>query len=105
MTKQRKRPTVGDECWMVEWCAKLAFYEDSTDVDRDSCKMAIRSFATKEEAVKFSAEIWQSVAQHTFGIVDYWPSRFVPYDEADAARYPHVGFWEATADAETYEGD
>ncbi len=102
MTQSKPRPRVGDVCWFVEWCPELAF-DESGDVDRDSCVNSIRRVATKEEAETLARKVWPQT-QHAWGVVDYWPAEFVPYDEEDAARYPHVGHWEDTADAESYEG-
>lgn len=90
--------------WFVEWCSELAFYEDGS-ADRDSCKMRTRGFATREEAEKFAKEVWPQT-HNTFGIVTYWEAEFTAYDEDDAARYPHAGFWEAIGEhEEVYEGD
>lgn len=106
----KNRPLVGDECWIVEWCSKLAFYPnddgtDSTDVDHDACTITERRVQTREQAEALAKRVWQETAQHTFGIVEYAPHRFVPYDEADVTRYPWAGFWEATDDSEVYAGD
>lgn len=99
-----KRPRVGDECWLVEWCSELAFYDDSEDVDRDNCKMKVRRAACKEDAERIAREVYPATTT-TFGGVEYYPARFVPYDEDDAALYPHAGYWEETADSEYYEGE
>lgn len=106
MTKQRPRPRVGDAAWLVEWCCKLAFYDDdpSGDVDRDNCTMANRLVSSREKAIQLAREVWP-LTTRTFGIVEYWPVTFVPYDEDDAECYPHVGFWEATDEGEVYEGE
>lgn len=103
MMTAKRRPLVGDECWFVEWCYELAFNECG-DVERDLCKMRTRRAETKEEAERIAREVYPQTL-NTFGVVDYWPSQFVAYDEADAARYPHAGFWEATAEAESYDGE
>jgi hypothetical protein len=102
MTKTR--PTVGDTAWFVEWCYELAF-DQGGDVDRDNCKEHRRRFATKEEAAAFAREIWPTTTDK-LGIVTYWQADFVAYDEEDAARYPHVGYWEPRGEYdEIYDGE
>lgn len=102
----KKRPRVGDKCWFVEWCVELAFYDDDPagDLDHDNCKTTCRRVANREEAERLAREVYPQTVG-TFGVVEYWPSEFVAYDEDDATRYPHAGFWEATADPEFYEGE
>lgn len=104
MTLTRTKPRIGDEAWFVEWCFELVFYEDSTDVDRDRCKMRTRRFATKEEAVTFARAIYP-VTKNTFGVVEYWHAIFTAYEEDDVILYPHVGYWEPDEDSEFYEGE
>jgi hypothetical protein len=102
-TKVKNRPRVGDTCWMVEWCSALAF-DEVGDVDRDNCTDVVRRVATMEEAEALARKVWPATT-NTFGVVSYWPAEFVGFDELDAVRYPHAGYWEATADAQCYEGD
>lgn len=106
MTTQKTRPRVGDECWFVEWTYEMAFEGEGEYryVDRDNCKTRTRKVATREEAERLAKEVWPQTVD-CWGIVEYWPSQFVAYDEDDASLYPHAGFWEATADSEIYEGD
>lgn len=99
MTATRRRAAVGDTAWRVEWCSALAFYEGTEDVDRDECTMSTRSFSTREKAMAFAKQIWLETTK-TFGIVEVTPIQFVAYDEADAAMYPHAGFWEDVTDSE-----
>jgi hypothetical protein len=108
MTKQAKRPRVGDECWFVEWTYEL-FWIDGDDtseyreIDRDRCKDRTRQVASKEDAERVAKEVWPET-HDTFGVVEYWPARFIPYAEEDAADYPHAGFWETIGEVEVYEG-
>jgi hypothetical protein len=104
--KQQPKPRIGDACWFVEWCIELAFCGGNQEygVDCDACKMACRRVGTKEEAERLAREVYP-VTTKTFGVVGYWPAEFVPYDDDDAVRYPHVGRWNATADPEYYEGE
>jgi hypothetical protein len=101
---KRYRPRVGDSRWFVEWNEEIVL-DESGDIDRDAteAKEKTRSFKTREEAEAFAAEVWPKT-HNAFGIVVYYPAEFVAYDEDDAARYPHVGYWEGTADTEVYEG-
>lgn len=89
----KQRPRIGDVCYRVEWCAKLAFYEGTQDVDHDNCTLAHKSFPTKEAAVAFAESIYPTTLQ-TFGIVELDTLDFVPYDVDDAHLMPHAGFWE-----------
>src|SRR5215831_15051007 len=101
-TIRKPRPRVGDTCWFVSWCSRLGFYPDMPgEVDLDRCEEEVRQFATRGEAEAFARAVYPAATQ-TFGVVDYWPAEFVPYDEADARRYPHAGYWEPTADPEHY---
>ena len=98
------RPRVGDTRWVVQWCTKIGMADDEhpeygTDPDRDV--MRSRYAGSREEAERIAREVFPLDVR---GVVEFWPVEFVPYDEADAARYPHVGFWECTADSEYYEG-
>lgn len=109
MMRTMSRPRVGDECWFVEWVYELAWVDgDSTseyrEIDRDECKTRSRKVATKGDAERLAKEVWPQTV-NCFGIVDYWPSRFVAYDESDVIEFPHAGFWEATDDGDVYEGD
>jgi len=106
MSIVKQRPRVGDEAWFVEWCSKLAFYDDdpSGDVDRDNCKMSRRKVATEAEARGAAEEVWPRT-QETFGVVSIWPARFVPYDEDDADALPHAGYWEVTDDPRHFSGE
>jgi hypothetical protein len=107
MTKQKSR--VGDECWFVEWVYELVWVDgDDTseyrEIDRDNCKTRSRKVSTKEEAERLAREVWPQT-HDAFGVVQYWPAQFVAYDEEDAGRYPHVGYWEATDEGECFEGE
>jgi hypothetical protein len=97
------KPKVGDEAWFVEWVSELAF-DECNDLDRDNCKRKTGKAATRDEAEKIAKDAWPE-AETLLGYVEYWPSEFFPYDEEDAARYPHAGYWNATGDVEVYEGD
>lgn len=99
-----ERPHVGDSAWMVEWCTELAFYPDSEDIDRDSCRTIIRRVPSKEAAEQLAREVYPATVDK-FGVVSYWPATFKPYDDADAIRYPWAGYWEATEDPEHYSGE
>ncbi len=104
MTAAKKRPRVGDETWEVEWVSKMAFYPDSTDVDRDRCESSYRYFDTYEEALAFAAKTWPETTDK-FGIVEIMPKWFVPYEEEDADIYPHLGFWESCGDVKIISDD
>ncbi|MBV8094428.1 MAG: hypothetical protein JO110_14625 [Acetobacteraceae bacterium] len=92
------QPRVGDECWFVEWCVALAF-DSVGDVDRDGCTMERRQVATEAEAEQLAREIWPQT-HGIFGIVNYWPARFVAYEE----RYPWAGYWQH-GESKVYEGE
>jgi hypothetical protein len=94
------RPRVGDRCWFVEWCVKDGANEYG-DHDPDKDEKETRRVSTREEAEALACSVYP---QDVRGFVEFWPAEFVAYDEDDALAYPHVGLWETTADAETYEG-
>lgn len=104
MKPSKKRPTVGDRVWVAEWCSKLAFYEESEDVDRDSCKMSARNFDSREEARAFAEAKWPETTDK-FGLVEVYEMEFMPYDDGDAAHYPHAGFWEVVTEPEIFSGE
>lgn len=102
MTKHKKRPMIGDECWFVEWAYEPCF-DGGGDIDPYNCKEHEQIVATKEEAEKVAHEVWPESC-NVWGVVNYYPARFVPYDEDDALVYPHVGFWEPIGDTIEYSG-
>jgi hypothetical protein len=105
MTTATKRPKIGDECWFVEWCIKKGMVDDAHPEyggDYDLDVNHTRRVATREEAEQVAREVYPI---DQYGAVSYWPARFKPYDEDDAAFYPHVGYWIETGDTEYYEGD
>ena len=97
----KQRPRIGDEHWEVEWLAEIAIDENG-DHDPDRSTYTFRYFKNESKARAFAREIYP---QSKSGAVRITPERFVPYDEGDALRFPHAGFWEATADPEWYEGE
>ena len=102
-TAQNRRPRVGDKAWFVEWCEELVIVDG--ECDHDQCVMNERKFATKDEALAFAKEVWPKTT-NAYGVVNYWPAKFTPYDEDDAAMYPTVGFWEPAGDREEiYDGE
>jgi hypothetical protein len=103
--KAARRPKVGDEAWFVEWCTKQGMVDEDHPeygCEPDKNVMESRRVASKEEAERVAREVYPLDQQ---GSVSYWPARFVAYDEDDAETYPHAGHWEATDDAEYYEGE
>jgi hypothetical protein len=101
MTKQRHRPSIGDETWEVQWCAGVPLDEcGDADLDRADCR--IRRFADRDAALAFAREIYP---KDYFGAVRITPERFEAYDELDAVACPHAGYWQAIGDSEFYEGE
>ena len=98
-TKQKSRPQVGDLCWKVEWCSKLAFNECG-DVDRDSCTMARKILPTQQEAEAFAVKTFPVTTQ-TFGVVEITPLEFTM---EDADLYPR-GHWQYCGDTYYFEGE
>jgi len=83
------KPRIGDRAFAVDWCASIPLDENGDgDLDRadDRCEI----FATKDAAMRRAAAVLPIDA---FGVVQITPVVFAPYDEADARRFPHVGFW------------
>lgn len=101
----KRQPKVGDECWVVAWCIQQGLVDDDHPEyggDPDKNEMRRRTVPTREDALHVAREV---LPQDVFGMVTYWPVRFVPYDENDAGLFPHVGYWKDQADAEVYEGE
>lgn len=100
-----KRPTIGDECWFVEWCIELGLVDAAHPeygCDPDKNKLRTRCVATRDEAMQVAKQQYPNAIG---GVVSYWPATFTPNDDDDAHLYPHAGFWETTADPEHYEGE
>ena len=57
-------------------------------------------FATEDAAKRRAAAVLPIDA---FGVVQITPVEFVPYDEADAARFPHAGYWAVCGETVTHE--
>ena len=101
----KQKPRVGDTCWFVRWCIKRGMVDEEHpeyggDPDKDVDRSA--RCETREEAERKAREVYPL---DQYGCVAYWPAEFVAYDEDDAVRYPHVGFWDATADPEVFDGE
>jgi hypothetical protein len=99
------RPRVGDECWFVEWCVEIGWVDPAhpeygTEPDLDVRRT--RMVRTRKEAERLARKVYP---EDQAGTVAFWPATFVPYDAADARRYPHAGYWRATADRDHYEGE
>lgn len=98
----RARPRVGDERWSVDWVKEIGWIDPARpdlgcDPDRDV--IVHRSFATRDEAMKYVREVMPLALGRE---VMLWPEEFVPYDEDDRHKYPHAGCWAATADPEGF---
>lgn len=101
MVKQKRKPTVGDVAWEVEWLSCIV-RDDNGDMDMDSSEWSCRLLATKEAADVYARKVYPKSLN---GSVLITPQRFVPYDEDDAVKYPQVGFWESCGDSEEYSGE
>jgi hypothetical protein len=107
--KTARKPTIGEECWFVEWVYELTWVDgDSTseyrEVDRDNCKTRIRKVASKEEAERIAREVWPET-HNAFGVVEYWHARYEAYDDDDGTG-PYLPHWQATEEySEVYEGE
>lgn len=85
------RASFGDTRFEVEWCKELAFYEDSTDVDRDKCKMSREALSTLEEAKEFSEHIYKESEQdNKFGMVEVNEMQYESYGDE---QFPWLGRW------------
>lgn len=90
----KHRPVVGDRSWSVDWCAGIPV-DDNGDSDMDRADDRCDRFRTLEAAQKRAAEV---LPLDVFGSVQIHECVFTAYDEADAAEFPHVGFWEIVGD-------
>lgn len=102
MVAERRKPVIGDECWEVRWCHASWLDEDGITGDPDRDSYTVKDFKTHAAAMAYAKKVYPKCCH---GVVNITPMQFVPYDEADAARYPHAGYWEATGDTEFYEGE
>lgn len=100
MAVTKDRPTVGDRMFEVEWCSHLPRNEFG-DCDIDAATMICRNFRSLAAAQRYARKVYPLDA---FGSVAITEHEFVPYDPADARRYPHAGFWDAVGHSEHYEG-
>ncbi len=94
-----KRPRVGDRMFAVEWCDGVPTDENG-DAVMDAADDRVKRFATIEDAREFAMRI---LLKYFFGSVSITPVEFVAYDEDDALRFPHAGFWEAAGETEHIE--
>lgn len=101
MVKEQRKPRVGDECWEVEWCTEIPL-DKNGDAVLDQCTMKDRLFKTEAAAWKHAKKVYPL---DKFGSVAVTRKRFCPYDDADAAAWPTMGFWETVGDPKHYEGE
>lgn len=95
------KPRVGDKCWEVEWCTEIPVDENG-DSDMDRAKLHVERFQFAEEAMEFARDVFP---QDQFGAVAITLMQFCAYDDYDALRYPHAGFWDAAGETYHYEGE
>lgn len=100
MTATKKRPAVGDERWEVQWCIDVP-KDENGDCVLDQADDRFAMFQTKAAAMRHAKKVY---TKDFFGSVRITPMRFVPFDEDDALRFPHAGYWDAIGDSEFYEG-
>lgn len=101
MTKTK--PRVGDVAWFAEWCHEMAF-DEYGDADYDRHKMTRKRFESKEDAVAYASSVADKAAK-TLGSVEVWQSEFLAYDEDDAGRFPHAGYWNVCSESTWIEAD
>lgn len=99
----KARPRVGDIAWFAEWCHEMAF-DACGDADFDRHKMTRRRFDSEQDALMYAASV-ASKAAKTLGQVEVWQARFVAYDDDDALRFPHAGFWDVCSESQWIEHD
>ena len=99
-TKAQRRPAVGDRAWCVDWCAGIPIDPETGDGDIDNADDRTEVFWTKAKADKRANEVAPHDAWGQAGVTHV---EFTAYDENDARRYPHVGFWEPMGEPEYIE--
>ncbi len=102
MMTAKRRPTIGDRCWEAEWLREYGIDPETGENDRDADKYVRRNFASREDAIAYAKTVLPQALEPFVMVTEM---EFVAYDEADAGSCPHVGFWEAAADSECYEGE
>ena len=92
----------GSVRWQIEWCTDLPI-DSAGDADIDQATYVSRLSLTRESAFTMARKVFP---QAKLGAVRITQVSFVPYDNADATRYPiMVGYWKPYNDSEWFEGD
>lgn len=100
---KRKRATIGDRKYELEWCAGIPL-DECGDCDLDNADMRREFFPiTKIEAARERARELLSSDKDAFGAISITLIEFVPYDDDDADAMPNVGYWTAVQDSEIIE--
>ena len=92
--KTKPQPRVGDTGFEVEWTTKLGLVDpdDPSQVHNpDANETRYRIVSSLDAAMALARKV---LPKDVYECVRVTPTRFRSYDEADEARYPHVGFWE-----------
>ena len=87
----KTRPTVGDKAWEVDWCKDVPVNKTTGDAEHDKADNRLAYFTNLDEAEKYGVKIFH---EDFFGVVRITPVAFTPYEELDARKYPHAGFWD-----------
>lgn len=97
----KKSRKVGDIAWSVDWTANIPVNEFG-ESDMDAADERCERFTTEVEAIARANEV---VSLDAYGFVPVTKCEFVPYDEDDAERFPHAGFWEDRGEVAVIEKD
>lgn len=89
-------PRNGDEAWLVEWVAELAF-DANGDVDWNNCKEAEQLVATREQAEELARKVYPQTVGKT-GCVHYRLMRF-------GSPWGGPADWHRAGDTEEYAGE
>ena len=96
---ENRRPKVGDHAWHLDWCAGITgLLETPEDPVRHDYKTEL--FWTLHEAVVRAEEV---KTLDYFGVSVVTPVRFEHYEELDARKYPHAGYWKPCGEKVLFE--
>ena len=100
MTKTTdRRPRVGDVAWEVDWCASIPL-DEFGDSDLDGADHRSEGYGNRTAAVERGKCV---LPLDAFGVVRITLVQFAAYDDADALRYPHAGYWQTCGETEYLE--
>lgn len=89
---------IGDLAWQVDWYAGIPFDEyGNADIDNADDRTE-----TYRHQVRAEVRAQEVTAIAVSGVATVTPVEFTAYDDDDAIRYPHVGYWETIGESKEF---